>query len=364
MRPTTASFVSIRIRARRDRPSPSTWPRAALADGDGELWAAGYEAGQRSKSTSRRDGRRRLPVGEGPSALAAEGGSLWVANSLAGTLSRIDAATGQTRSVIPIGSGPSALAVTTGAVWVANEYSGTVVEIEVETGRARRVVDVGGRPSTLASNGGRVWVGSGPSADLHRGGTLRLSGTVRPNSLDPAFELVGSWEGAQLPRLVYDSLVTFENSPGPDGLRLVPDLAVELPNAAAGGTVYVFHLRPGIRYSTGRLCRRVTFAGSLSASFAQDHRRGATTNRSSAQPRAPGDQPGVTCPEVSSRTIVRALSPFTWPRPTPSFLYKLTLFAFAAPVPPGVPAHDRGYTPVAGTGPYRFAATIPHRASS
>src|SRR5439155_6138193 len=95
--------------------------------------------------------------------------------------------------------------------------------------------------------------------NLHRGGTLRLSGTVRPNSLDPAFELLGSWVAAQLPRLVYDSLVTFDNSPGPDGLRLVPDLALQLPTATDHGTTYVFHIRPGIRYSTGRLIQAEDF---------------------------------------------------------------------------------------------------------
>jgi ABC-type transport system substrate-binding protein/DNA-binding SARP family transcriptional activator/DNA-binding beta-propeller fold protein YncE len=331
---------------------------SSLAYADGELFAAGYEAGAVDQiDVASSQVVARLPVGEGPSALAAAGGSLWVANSLAGTLWRIDAVTGQTRSVVSVGSGPSALAVTPGAIWVANEYSGTVVEIDVGNGRVRRVVDAGGRPSTLASSGGRLWAGSGPSGNLHRGGTLRLSGTVRPNSLDPAFELVGSWEGAQLPRLVYDSLVTFDNSPGPDGLRLVPDLAVELPNAGASGTAYVFHLRPGIRYSTGRLVQAGDFRRAFERIFRA--RSPARSNYQSivgaaaciARPATCDLSKGVVTND-HARTVVFHLT-----APDPTFLYKLTLFAFSAPVPPGVPVHDRGYSPVAGTGPYRFVRT-------
>jgi peptide/nickel transport system substrate-binding protein len=43
--------------------------------------------------------------------------------------------------------------------------------------------------------------------------------------------------------------------------------------------------------------------------------------------------------------------------PDTEFLYKLTAFAFSAPVPPGLPPRDLGYAAVPGTGPYRFAQT-------
>jgi ABC-type transport system substrate-binding protein/DNA-binding SARP family transcriptional activator len=329
----------------------------ALAYSGGELWAAGYEAGAVDQvDVASGQVVARLQVGEGPSALAATGGSLWVANALAGTLWRIDAETGQTRSVISVGSGPAALAVTRDTVWVSSEYSGMVAGVDVATGRIR-TLRVAGRPSTLVSGDGRLWAGSGPSATLHRGGTLRLSGTVRPNSLDPAFELLGSWEGAQLPRLVYDSLVTFDNSPGPDGLRLVPDLALTLPRPTDRGTAYVFHLRPGIRYSTGRLVR----AGDFRRAFERIFR--------AQSPARSNFQSIVGAPACSRRPIGCDLSRgvvtndragtvvFHLRAPNPTFLYQLTLFAFSAPVPPGLPDHDRGYTPVPGTGPYRFTRT-------
>jgi peptide/nickel transport system substrate-binding protein len=280
-----------------------------------------------------------------------------VVNNLAGTLWRIDASTGETRSVVSVGSGPSALALTNGVVWIANEYAGTLVEVDTGSARTREVLQVGGRPSTLVSTGRRLWAGSGPSVNLHRGGTLRLSGTVRPNSLDPAFELVGSWEGAQLPRLVYDSLVTFDNSPGPDGLRLVPDLAEQVPNATDHGTTYLFRLRPGIRYSTGRHLEASDFRRAFERIFrarapARSNYRSIVGAAGCIRQSADCDLSRGVVTNDRARTVV-----FHLRAPDPAFLYELTLFAFAAPVPPGVPDRDLGYRPVAGTGPYRFVRT-------
>ena len=42
---------------------------------------------------------------------------------------------------------------------------------------------------------------------------------------------------------------------GPEGTRLVPDLALALPAPTDRGRTYTFRLRPGIRYSTGALVR-------------------------------------------------------------------------------------------------------------
>jgi ABC-type transport system substrate-binding protein len=42
--------------------------------------------------------------------------------------------------------------------------------------------------------------------------------------------------------------------------------------------------------------------------------------------------------------------------PDPDFLFKLTVFSYAAPIPPGVPDRDAGRTTVPGTGPYRVAS--------
>ena len=57
----------------------------------------------------------------------------------------------------------------------------------------------------------------------------------------------------------YDTLVTFQKTGGSTGLQLVPDLALAVPTVSAGGTVYTFTLRAGLRYSTGRPVRPEDF---------------------------------------------------------------------------------------------------------
>src|SRR5262249_9206140 len=52
----------------------------------------------------------------------------------------------------------------------------------------------------------------------------------------------------------------------------------------------------------------------------------------------------------AARTVVFRLT-----RPDPDFLYKLTEYAFSAPVPPGTPNRDLGLRQAPGTGPYRVA---------
>lgn len=342
------------------RTIPLNDPPTALAASGGELWAASYA----SSTVEQIDLRSRqvvaeLPVGQGPSAILAARGSLWVANSLDGTLTRIDALTGTTRSTVAVGSGPESLAAAAGSVWVANQYSGDLAEVDAVTGELLRTLRTGGRPTTVLSSGSTIWVGTGPSTDRHRGGTLRLSG-VPPNSLDPAFAVTGSWEPSQLTRLIYDGLVTFDNAPGPAGLRLVPDLALELPHATDEGKTYVFHLRPGIRYSDGRLVRAGDFRRGLERLFRTRspgrifYSSIVGARRCLRRPVACDMSRGVIADNAAGTVTIRL------GQADPDFLFKLTEFAYGAPVPPGTPDRELRWRPPPGTGPYRVVQAGPN----
>ncbi len=234
---------------------------SAIATGDGAVWVAGYgdatvekldPASARTSSVAC-PGLSRRSVG----ALAFGSGSLWVANSFDSTVSRVDPSTLAVRAVIPTGSGPEALAAGPGAVWVANQYSGTVSRIDPGRDRVVSTVAVGGAPTSLTFNGGRLWAGVPAVSGTHRGGTLVI---VTPGPLtspqisnltsDPAFYT--SANNPQFTGLTWDALVTFQQSTGAGGVRLVPDLAVSIPTPTDGGRTYAFHVRPGIRYSDGQ----------------------------------------------------------------------------------------------------------------
>ena len=75
------------------------------------------------------------------------------------------------------------------------------------------------------------------------------------DTIDPAADTSNNVAPPQFFGLVNDGLVTLDHVAGPDGGRLVPDLALALPAPADHGHSYTFRLRPGIRYSTGALVR-------------------------------------------------------------------------------------------------------------
>ena len=325
----------------------------ALAVSGGTIWVAAYDSATVEKidATSGRVDLR-VHVGGGPAALAFSAGRVWVANNLDGTVDEIDPATGAVTATIPVGSGPSALAADPGSVWVANEYSGSISRIDPRRHAVAATVPVGGSPTALIAGLGRLWVGVDAKGNSHRGGTLTLLSPTRQRSVDPAFYNYA--EPPQFTGLTYDTLVTFERSGGPAGLRLVPDLALSLPKVTDGGTTYAFRLRPGIRYSNAQPLLAGDFRRAIERLFrlkspGSDYFTGLIG--ATACNTATCDLSRGIVTDNAAGTVVFHLT-----APDPDFLFKLTEQAFSAPVPPGTPEHDTGRTPVPGTGPYRIAS--------
>jgi DNA-binding SARP family transcriptional activator/ABC-type transport system substrate-binding protein len=334
---------------------------SAIVAGAGMLWVAGYDSG----SVLEIDTHSGLlvatmHVGQGPAALAFSNGSLWVANRLDGTVSRVDPASGSTVGLFPTGSAPTALAVASGSVWVANAFSATVSRIDPKRA-ALTTIPVGGDPTALAPatavGHSSVWIGTGPR-DLHRGGTLVLLDSRRFGSIDPQIE--NEAPPAEFLGLINDGLVAYDHTAGPEGLHLVPDLALALPEAANGGRNFTFRLRPRIRYSTGRLVQASDFVRGMERLF-RIHSPGSAffdrlvgARSCSADPARCQLSSGVTADD-STRTLTFRLT-----APDPDFLFKLAL-GFIVPVPPGTPMHEIRAHPIPGTGPYRFASIGAHR---
>jgi peptide/nickel transport system substrate-binding protein len=156
----------------------------------------------------------------------------------------------------------------------------------------------------MAVAGSGVWVAARPFPPAsHRGGTLTVVNTYLPET-DPVagYFLDGALNTA------YDGLTAFRRSGGAAGFTLVPDLATTLPRPTAGGTIYTFTLRRGIRYSNGNLVR------------ASDFRRGIQRELSFGaypgyyegilgDPRASSIRIGAICPPGSSPMTRPARSP-------------------------------------------------------
>ena len=336
---------------------------SALAVAEGAIWVAGYNHATVERidpATGRVTAR--VHVGDGPAALAFGDGSLWVANSLDSTVSRVNPATLTVKAPIPVGSGPDALAASAGSEWVANQYSGTVSRIDPRRDQVVASMPVGGAPTSLAVSESRLWVGVAADSGSHRGRTLVIatpseltsSNPMALDSVDPAFYNIAA--NPQFTGLAYDALVNFQQSPGTSGDRLVPDLALAIPNATNGGRTYAFRIRPGVRYSDGQSLRASDFRRGIERLF-RVHSPGTTyyseLTGAAACTRYPAHcdlSHGIVTDDVTSTVIFHLIAP------DPQFLFNLTQFAFSAPVPPGTPDHETGSRTVPSTGPYKIAS--------
>jgi len=111
---------------------------------------------------------RPIEVGGTPSAIAVGDGSVWVADNVGGTVSRIDAAGGEVEGErIRVGAGPEAIAVGEGAVWVASGDD-TITRIDPAGGTAERVAVRVGDPRGIVAGEGSVWVASGSDGTVTR----------------------------------------------------------------------------------------------------------------------------------------------------------------------------------------------------
>jgi peptide/nickel transport system substrate-binding protein len=338
---------------------PLRSPPTALASAFGDVWATSDGARTISRIDARTDSVvATFPVGGGPDAVAFAAGTLWIANALDGTVSRLDPARGVV-ATIPVGGSPSAIAPAGGGVWVGDDYGGGgVAYVDGASDSVTRRDSVTGA-AALATAAGRVWAAVRGVGAGHRGGRLTLVDPApQVDSLDPA--LLVSLLPPELLGMTHDGLVTFEHAGGAAGLRLVPDLAVALPEPSDDGLTYRFRLRAGIRYSDGEPLRasdvRHTFerlfrVGSPGVDF-YSAILGASACRLDA-PRC--DLARGIATDDASRTVTFRLA-----RPDPEFLYELAL-SYAFVVPSRTPFRRLDTRPTPGTGPYAVASYRPRR---
>jgi peptide/nickel transport system substrate-binding protein len=325
----------------------------ALAIGDGAVWVADYNGGTLTRLDPRTGAIVTKRVGDGPAQIAIGKHAVWVANSLDSTVSRVDPTTGALVHTTAVGSDPVALAETGGAVWVASKFADEVTLLDPNLASHGRAIHLNGRPTALATAGGKVWVGAGPDT-MPRGGTIVLLFGA-PFPIDPSMNLyVVPFQSADLNT---DGLVTYNNTAGAAGAQLVPDLAVAIPRPTHGRTVYTFQLRPGIRYSDGRLVHAGDFRRAVERLF-RLHSPGIQYFSDVLGAAACTRKRCALAQGVVTDDRARTIS-FRLVAPDPDFLTKLT-FGLVTPVPPGTPWRNMGWTPVAGTGPYEIASANKH----
>jgi DNA-binding beta-propeller fold protein YncE len=109
---------------------------------------------------------RPVRTGASPQSLAVGGGSLWVANHDARTVTRIDQRSGKVMADIPVPSEPHRIAHGAGAAWVGNWHDNSVSRIDPTTNRVvGSPIPIGFHAGNLVVGAGGVWVTSDYRAD-------------------------------------------------------------------------------------------------------------------------------------------------------------------------------------------------------
>ena len=141
----------------------------AVATGLGSVWVANSVDGTVSRIFPDRDERPVIPVVGTPGGLAVGEDAVWVTDATGHTLSQISPDSNTVvRDDIEVGNGAGAVAVGEGAVWVANTLDGTVSRVDSERAVETDVVRVAGRPDALAVGAGSIWVANGDTASVSR----------------------------------------------------------------------------------------------------------------------------------------------------------------------------------------------------
>ena len=134
-------------------------PTAMVADGS-SLWLADANAGTVVRA-DRRSGAvaQTLTVGGTPGAMAVGDGSIWVADAPGATVTRIDRTTQSVTQTIGLdGARVSSLAFGDGSVWVADDGDDRLVDIDASSGEVRRTINLDTSPSALAVRAGAIWM--------------------------------------------------------------------------------------------------------------------------------------------------------------------------------------------------------------
>jgi peptide/nickel transport system substrate-binding protein len=140
----------------------------AVVGGGGSVWVANAVDGTVSRIRGERDPVVTIPVDGAPAALAFGGGSLWVADSDSRKVWQVDPGANRTVDSFEVGNAPRALAFAAGALWVASGVDGRLQRIDIDRGRVGRPVLVRANPSAIAAGAGALWVASEEAGTVTR----------------------------------------------------------------------------------------------------------------------------------------------------------------------------------------------------
>jgi YVTN family beta-propeller protein len=342
------------------RIDPNSGP-AAVALGAEAVWVTDSEA----NTVTRIDPTGLLtpiPVGRGPGGIAVGAGGVWVTDALDDAVVRIDPVTRAVTTTIPVGRAPAGIAVGDGSVWVANSGDGTVTRIDPSNPGATTTIPVGGSPQGVAVEGGRVWVTVAMQTIAARpgrssGGVARVNAQFDVDYMDPALAfLPNSW---QLLYATCAKLLNYPDKPAPEGSRVIPEVARSLPSRSADGKTYTFAIRKGFRFSppSNQSVTARTFKYSIERSLSpkmKSRAQGFFADIVGAKAYMAGKAAHIAGIVARGDTLTIHLV-----APAPDLVTRLAALPFVCSVPIGTPLDPKGVRTVPSAGPYYVSLYTP-----
>lgn len=127
-------------------------------------------------------------VGGGPSGVAFDGGSIWVANSTDNTVTKLKASDGTLVGTYAVGTSPNGICFDGSFIWVSNGSSNSITKLNPTSGAMLGTFSVGSLPVAICSDGSNLWVANYLGNTLSKvdpgtGGVLGTYGVFSPYSV-------------------------------------------------------------------------------------------------------------------------------------------------------------------------------------
>ncbi len=225
--------------------------------------------------------------------------------------------------------------------------------------RLRTLLTTSAVALTLAASAAHAAPDRAELMKLHRGGTLKLNAHGSAGTIDPQINYEA--EFWQLLYLTNDGLVTFKKVEGKESNEVVPDLAEAIPAPQDGGKTYVFKLRPGVKFSTGKDVTPTDVVATFQRIFKVSSPTAGTffngiigADECLKTPATCTLKDGVIGDDKAGTVTVHLTDPDA------DFFYKLSA-VHASILPADTASKDLGTTPGAATGPYMIESYNPDR---
>ena len=337
--------------------------------GDGAVWVqSGHGVERIDPKTNTITATAAVPEPELAN-LAVGGGYLWASNETKGTVYKADDHSGAIVDTYETGDGARQESYADGTLWVANQDVGTVTGIDAATGESR-VLRFGHPLQSVAALHGKLLVEMNPGRtyedriDALGGNVARLIVPIyqlaNDNHPDPAVVPSNPFI-FQAERATCAPLLGYADAPPPRGQQLVPEAAAAMPVVSSDRRTYTFVLRKTFRFAPP------SNAPLDAETFRYSIERALSPKLGSDSPgiRILGDLVGAQAFHAGRKAHVSGIHvrgdriSFTLIRPSPDFLERLALPYFC-PVPRDTPILPGGveFFPPPGGGPYAFRGFI------